>query len=506
VQEALRNGDCWLEYNYLIKEANRILKPDKFNSLQLIGDQLTRLIDDEELICRHYRELSVALPKIYKMEKSLARIFRHIRERSAGIPEYDDFEPELNNDQRIAAQNAFRFSISLMTGGAGTGKTYTIRSVIKVAERIGLNYELAAPTGKAAKRLEQSVGGDREAQTIHRLLKFDGKTYQKEAIETDLVIIDEISMVDVTLMYYLLRAIDYSRTRVLLVGDNNQLPPVGPGNVLRDLVDSQAIPTTELQQNIRQAGILKQNSKDILKGVVRTTTYYPHLGNRPPWRIIDCGYNPDQTKNCLIRLFKHVLTEEYGFNLLRDVQVLTPTKKREYPLGSFQLNVLLQRIIQKKLFGIDIPTSQKKPEFLPNDKIIQTKNDYGLEVMNGTLGIVIENDQKHGLVVDFDGDRFALSEEQERNIQLAYATTVHKMQGSEFPCAIVIIHNSHRLMHNRNLLYTAVTRAQHCVIVIGDKKTIQKCAENTNIHQRKTFLQYFLRSKDSNEGSGVYPF
>src|ERR1035441_9214912 len=223
-----------------------------------------------------------------------------------------------------------------MTGGAGSGKTFTVRSLIDACEDPCLTYALAAPTGKAAKRLEQSA--KRSAQTVHRLLGFNGHTFAKgpdDKIDVDFLVIDEVSMVDVPLMYRLFHAIDLDRTAVLLVGDHNQLPPVGPGNVLRDLVQSRAIPTTVLTKIIRQAGVLKENSTAILDGVVRPTCDEKVDGYRP-WYVVDNFTDREHVRLFLEKLFQEVLAERLGFDVLQDVQVLTPTHKG--PLGTVELN------------------------------------------------------------------------------------------------------------------------------------------------------------------------
>jgi exodeoxyribonuclease V alpha subunit len=359
VQAALDDGDCWVEYEDLLDRANALLVLDNLDSRELIERQLEDLIGAKRLVCCPYERLVVADPAIHEMEEFLAGIFRRAWEpnpnRPAGIPEDAYFGPPLNDDQRAAARNAFRFSISLMTGGAGTGKTFTIESVITAAEDLGLSYEMAAPTGKAAKRLEQSV--KRPAKTVHRLLGFNGKEFAKgpdDKLEADLLVIDEVSMVDVPLMYRLFRAIDLSRTAVLLVGDHNQLPPVGPGNVLRDLIQSRAIPTTVLTRIIRQAGVLKENSTAILEGEVRPTCNLK-IGEYRPWYVVNNFTDREHVRLFLEKLFTEVLAERLGFDLLQDVQVLTPTHKG--PLGTVELNILLQRLVQKKLLAWTCPKS-----------------------------------------------------------------------------------------------------------------------------------------------------
>jgi exodeoxyribonuclease V alpha subunit len=401
----------------------------------------------------------------------------------------------LNPEQRDAVRNALNFSISLMTGGAGSGKTYAVSTIASIAERLELKVVLAAPTGKAAKRLEEVVG--HEASTIHRLLGFNGHTYSRDAlnpIDTDILVVDEVSMMDVPLAWRLFQAVDRSRTAVVLVGDHNQLPPVGPGNLLRDLVRSMAIPTMVLTRIIRQAGVLKENSTAILTGEVRPTSD-SFVGARRPWYVIDKFADREDVRRMLLLLFEEVLQERLGYDLIREVQVLTPTHKG--PLGTVELNIELQRLLQHKLFGVDVPTVEAghRARPYPGDKVIQTKNDYELGVMNGAMGVVVDAMPDGGLSVDFDGRPVEIKGGSDAlgNIQLAYATSIHKVQGSEFPCAVVIAHKSHSFMHHRNLLYTAVTRAKESVIIVGDRWGIDNCAAKRQVDRRNTFLSFLLR-------------
>jgi exodeoxyribonuclease V alpha subunit len=502
IEAALDDGDCWVEYEELLDRANNLLVLDNLDSREMIERQLEELIAEKILVCAPHARLVVADPGIHRMETYLDIVFRRAREpnpnRARLIAGYVGFNQNLNTDQRAAACNAFAYRISLMTGGAGSGKTFTIRSLIDSCEQQSLSYALAAPTGKAAKRLEQSVG--RPAHTIHRLLGFNGTSFGRgpdNQLELQFLVIDEVSMVDVPLMFRLFQAIDLNRTSVFLVGDHNQLPPVGPGNVLRDLVLSKAIPTTVLSKIIRQAGVLKENSTAILSGEIRGTSE-EKIGGYRPWYVVDRFSERMKVQLFLEKLFADVIEERLGFDLLQDVQVLTPTHKG--PLGTVDLNILLQRIVQRKRFGITVPPIEpgRRPALFRGDKVIQTKNDYDLSVMNGALGFVVANDPKCGLTVDFEGRLVEIPKDtrKEQNLQLAYATSIHKMQGSEFPCALVIVHKSHAFMHHRNLLYTAVTRAQKSVILLGDKWGMENCAKVQKVDQRNTFLSFLFAESE----------
>jgi hypothetical protein len=403
------------------------------------------------------------------------------------------------------ARNALSYSISLMTGGAGSGKTYAVSTIVSIAERLERKVVLAAPTGKAAKRLEEVVG--HEASTIHRLLGFNGHSYARDAlnpVEADILVVDESSMIDIPLAWRLFQAIDRAKTAVVLVGDHNQLPPVGPGNLLRDLVKSRAIPTAVLTRIIRQAGVLKENSTAILSGEVRPTANV-QTGARRPWYVIDRFSDREDVRQMLLLLFEEVLAERLGYDLVRDVQVLTPTHKG--PLGTVDLNLALQRLLQKKLRGFEVPevAPGHRPAFYPGDKVIQTRNDYELGVMNGAMGCVVEATPQGALTVDFDGAvvEIEAGSDAASRLQLAYACSVHKVQGSEFPCAIVIAHKSHSFMHHRNLLYTAVTRAKESVILLGDRWGLDNCAARRQVDRRNTFLSFLARTGGARMSRGI---
>ncbi|MCZ2076070.1 MAG: AAA family ATPase [Bryobacterales bacterium] len=499
VLDSLDSGDCWVEHEDLLDRANTLLVMDTLDSREVIEVHLEALIAKGRLISQAFERLVVADPEIHRMEAELAVILQAGTAESphavANVDRLLDAEGgELNAEQRQAVRNALTYALSLMAGGAGSGKTYAVSTIASIAERLERKVVLAAPTGKAAKRLEEVVGI--EASTIHRLLGFNGHTYARDAlnpVEADILVIDEVSMVDVPLAWRLFQAIDRSRTAVVLVGDHNQLPPVGPGNLLRDLVRSAAIPTTILTRIIRQAGVLKENSTAILAGEVRPTSDV-QVGARRPWYVIDKFSDREDVRRILLLLFDEVLSDRLGYDLIRDVQVLTPTHKG--PLGTAELNVALQQLLQKRLYGLNVPPvdTNRRPPLYAGDKVIQTKNDYELGVMNGAMGVVLEVRSDGSLSIDFDGRPVEIDAGSDAigNIHLAYATSIHKVQGSEFPCAVVIAHKSHSFMHHRNLLYTAVTRAKESVIILGDRWGIDNCANKRQVDRRNTFLSFLL--------------
>ena len=502
VDDALDQGDCWVEYEDLLDRANELLVMDCLDSRERIEKHLDDLIDEKGLTCYSADcRFLVAKPFIRQMEEDLARVFAGGAKPSPCFGDKSDLQaevrrvaPRLNTRQLEAAVNAAAHSISLISGGAGSGKTFTIAAITRLCDEHDLRVVLCAPTGKAAKRIEEATG--REASTIHRLLGFNGKTYARDSqnpISADVVVVDEVSMIDVPLAWQLFHSIDLDRTSVVLVGDHNQLPPVGPGNILRDLIDSKVLPTTILDDIVRQAGILKENSMAILKGEVPKTPQRD-TSLRGAWYVCDQHTDADRVQRFVLDLFEHTLSEKLGFDILRDVQVLTPTHKG--PLGTVELNTKLQRLIQRKLWNHDVPPAQpgKRPKLLINDKVIQTRNNYDLGVMNGAMGIVRSVSVDGSLTIEFEDKMVHIEagSPHRGDIQLAYALTIHKSQGSEFPCSVVIAHKSHSFMHHRNLLYTGVTRASRTAIIVGDHWGIANCAKRVQVDARKTFLSLLL--------------
>jgi exodeoxyribonuclease V alpha subunit len=505
VDERVGEGDCWVDYMELIELANKVLVLDSDNSRTRIEDELDQLISADRLACESINgRLLVATVGLARMEQEIARILLH---QGGANPHDEDgalrrlallSSAGLNQGQREALYAAAGRNLVIISGQAGAGKTFLVSSICKIYDRMGKSVVLAAPTGKAAKRIEQVVG--RIAQTLHRLLGYNSREFElgprspttpaRRFIDADVVIIDEVSMMDVPIAFQLLGAIDFSRTAVVLVGDHNQLPPVGPGNLLRDLVDRRAVPTVVLDQVVRQAGILKENSNAVLAGEVRKTAPRDASG-RSPWIVVSKLTDTALTQQYILWLFESVIQEHLHFDLLRDVQLLTPQRKG--PLGADALNIELQRVLQKKLFGVDVPPvpEGRRRHLLLHDRVIQTRNNYDLQVMNGAVGIVTEVGPKAGqIVVQFE-DRaveYDPARSSSGDLQLAFATSIHKFQGSEIPCAVVVAHKSHSYMHHRNLLYTAVTRASQVAILVGDAWGMRECAAKVQVQQRRTFL------------------
>ncbi|MCP4680076.1 MAG: AAA family ATPase [Deltaproteobacteria bacterium] len=502
VKDALKRGHCFVEYFELIDSANEILIMDELDSREHIEQHLKGLVTCNRLAeFDKCERILVGLPHILSMERFLAAIFLkgkrdHPRYKSdpAWTRLCSDMEESLNTAQREAVVSALSHSITVISGGAGSGKTYTVAAIVAECSLRNLAVAMAAPTGKAAKRMEEMVG--HRAKTIHRLLEYGREGFRRSRenpLDMDVVIIDEFSMVDVELAFRLFDAIDLSRTSVVLVGDHNQLPPIGPGNILRDLIRNRVLTTVVLDRVMRQAGVLKKNCIWILHGQVEKSSARNKSGRRP-WMVVDEFSKENELQQFLISVFDEVIADKLKYDPLRDVQVLTPTHKG--PLGTKALNLRLQRLLQKKLWNFDVPALKpgRRPKLYLHDRVIQTKNDYEIDVMNGTVGIVDKIEAKGALVIDFDGRRVRIEPNTQniKNLELAYCMSIHKSQGSEYRCAIVVIHKSHSIQHHRNLFYTAVTRAKESAIVIGDRWGIRNCAKKKQVNNRNTFLPYIF--------------
>lgn len=385
--------------------------------------------------------------------------------------------------------------VSVITGGPGTGKTTLIRGLCHLAEKLNLKLLLAAPTGRAAKRMEETTG--HPAATIHRLLEYKFSEDEQalffersrlNPLETDILIIDEVSMVDVFLMASLLEAVE-SGTRLILIGDANQLASVGPGKVLHDVIDSGSIPTTNLLHIFRQSehSLIPENAARVIAGSREI-----HSDNQGDFFIMRTS-DTDETKAKLAQLITNRLPEYYGFDPVWDIQVLTPMRKG--PVGTHQLNELIQSLL------ID-PSRPDIRGFRVGDKIMQTKNDYtlawrdrqtfdqGVGVFNGDIGEVIEVDTRNRrLVVVFDKTReVEYTADNLNQLELAYAMTIHKSQGSEFPCVIIVLGYVPGILNNRNVIYTGITRARQLLIVLGSMNSLYQMIEHVDSFERNTYL------------------
>ena len=480
VKESINSGNTWIEASTLLKDAEKLLIMDTFDSMERIKSEAFKLIEEETLVnvqtagknCITYKWMHNAEAVIHDTFTQTEFVRKPI---DIDIPD------GLTDGQRDAFIKAFEWPYSIISGGAGTGKTHVVGQIVTAMQQIGKGVILAAPTGKAARRMSELLmeryGQNVGASTIHRLLGYNGTEFLEDEVPGDTIILDEFSMVDVELFFALLSRMKPEQ-RLILVGDHNQLPSVGPGSILRDLISYDEIPATILDQVMRQAGILKTNSMAVLEGKVGKTDE-----NVAEWIVFD-QYGMAETMALPLRdmVMQHIPTQ-FDIDIFTDLQVITPTHKGA--VGTKGLNDLFQ-----KAFNEATPSRKdsKLKGFHVGDKVMQTKNDYNLGIMNGTQGLVTSIGDK-SMEVDFFGvEKIEISESKQfDNLRLSYAITCHKAQGSEWPVVIVVLHKSH-FFADRNWLYTAVTRASKTCIIMGDVWGIRQAARKDSAERRNTFL------------------
>ena len=523
--QASGEGHIYLPKEELFSRASGLLGVDS----SYMEKHLMDMVVDRKLILKETEDGAVVYPtRYYYLELNSARM---LCELNILCPEDEEMmekrinriEKEtgtrLDEMQKQAVAAAASHGLFILTGGPGTGKTTTINTIIRYFEEEGAELRLAAPTGRAAKRMTEATGY--EAQTIHRLLELNGMPEEEQEgravhfdrnsenpLEADVIIIDEMSMVDIALMHSLLLAVT-AGTRLILVGDENQLPSVGPGNVLRDIIRSGCFPVVELKKIFRQASEsdIVVNAHKINRGEQVT------INNKSRDFFFLKRYDADIIIRVVIALIQEKLPR-YVDAKPYEIQVLTPMRKGL--LGVERLNQILQRYLN--------PPDEKKKEkeigqrlFREGDKVMQVKNNYQLEweilgrykipvdkgvgVFNGDTGIMTEiNEFAETATVEFeDGRQAEYSFKQLEELELAYAVTIHKSQGSEYPAVILPILSGPRMLMYRNLLYTAVTRARKCVTVVGSETTFAEMIRNEKQQQRYSSLDRRIRELDESE-------
>ena len=524
--QAVGEGHCYLPLDLLLRRASELLGVSEEN----IRPQVDNLIMDRKLVAKGE---AVFASSYYYAELNCANMLRNLNipmVEAENLPSQDaairkrlermaeNLSMELDELQLKAVEESIKNGLFILSGGPGTGKTTTINMIIRFFESEGMDIFLAAPTGRAAKRMTEATGF--EAKTIHRLLELNSalseddtrkanfERNQENPLEADVVIIDEMSMVDIQLFQALLKAI-LPGTRLILVGDENQLPSVGPGNVLRDIIRSGCFSVVELKKIFRQASEsdIVVNAHKINRGEQVT------INNKSRDFFFLKRYDADIIIRVVIALIQEKLPR-YVDAKPYEIQVLTPMRKGL--LGVERLNQILQRYLN--------PPDEKKKEkeigqrlFREGDKVMQVKNNYQLEweilgrykipvdkgvgVFNGDTGIMTEiNEFAETATVEFeDGRQAQYSFKQLEELELAYAVTIHKSQGSEYPAVILPILSGPRMLMNRNLLYTAVTRARKCVTVVGSENTFAEMIRNEKQQQRYSSLDRRIRELDEAE-------
>ncbi len=394
---------------------------------------------------------------------------------------------QLAEQQRKAVERSLIDKVHIITGGPGTGKSTITRVILLISQQLTRKIKLAAPTGRAAKRLSEITGA--KASTIHSLLEYDFsiggfRRNRDNPLDCDLLIVDEASMVDTALMYSLLKAIP-DTARLLLVGDVDQLPSVGPGSVLSDLIDSGRVPVTRLAEIFRQAAhsLIITNAHRVNAG------RFPDISNPKQGDFFFLPEeDPEKIADLIVNLIDTRLPKAYGFDPFDDIQVLAPMNRGT--LGNRALNELLQR----KLNPSYEPLIKMGRRFHTDDKVMQLRNNYDKDVYNGDIGRIRRIDtSEQELVVAFDDREVSYDFTDIDQLSLAYSVSVHKYQGSECPCVIIPLHTSHYMMLYRNLLYTAITRGKKLVIIIGPKKALYMAVKNDKSMKRFTGLRERLR-------------
>jgi len=399
---------------------------------------------------------------------------------------------ELHTDQRSAVLGLLAEPVGLLTGGPGVGKTTIIRLVVDLAMAAGAKVALASPTGRAAKRLAEATGHD--ASTIHRLLGWDphkrGFQHDHDSpLEADLIVVDEISMLDVVLAYHHAQAVS-PKTRLVLVGDPDQLPSVGPGNVLSDLLTSGVVPVHRLTEIFRQGAgsLIVHNAHRVLAGELPVL---PEAGDRSRDFYFFPAEDPEECAELLVDVVTKRIPDAFGHDWMEDVQVLAPIYK-----GACGVDILNTRLREAQgLGGTQLERGDKV--WRVGDRVIQTRNDYEKEVFNGDLGRIIEADAKDGLVVRFPERDAGYALAELGDLSPAYAITVHRSQGGEYPVVVMPMVTQHHVMLQRNLLYTAITRARALVVVVGSRRAMERAINNTEQAERTSYLAERLRALGS---------
>jgi exodeoxyribonuclease V alpha subunit len=494
--ELTASGHCAYIRNDLLSRTGELLEID----LEIIERAMAHSIENKRLIQRTDqlgRDL-VYLPKLYYAEIDLAKKLQALSMEKHPCPPIDFDKAlewvenknsiELAPAQRSALKTAVSSKVMVITGGPGVGKTTLVNSVLMVLKAKKMRVALCAPTGRAAKRMAETTG--MEARTIHRLLQYNPGTggfihKRDHPLECDVLIIDESSMVDVVLASQLIDAVPL-HAAVVIVGDADQLPSVGPGRVLQDIIRSNTIAVGHLDEVFRQAATSRiiTNAHRINRGQMPE---FPEGGEFGDCYFVEAE-DPDKALKLIGKMVRESIPRKFHFNPMDDIQVLTPMQKGE--LGARNLNQTLQQLLN--------PHNDEVERFgniyRKGDKVMQTENDYDKDVYNGDIGRIAEIDAEASeLQVDFDGRRVVYDFRELDELVLSYAITIHKSQGSEYPCVLIPLHTQHYVLLQRSLIYTAVTRAKKLVILLGTKKALNLAVTRAESQERTTTLAERLK-------------
>jgi exodeoxyribonuclease V alpha subunit len=496
--EAIEEGHCGLPVEELVPLTEKLLEIPA----ELVETALHLELDDGAVVADDLEgRRCVFLAALYRAEREIAG---KLKAFAAGKPRWPPIDMDkaipwveqrtklaLADSQRAALRVALVSNVMVITGGPGVGKTTLVNSLLKVLIAKAVSIALCAPTGRAAKRLSESTG--LEAKTIHRLLDTDPRTgtfrrNEEEPLDCDLLVIDETSMVDVPLMRAVLRALP-ERAALLLVGDVDQLPSVGPGQVLADVIASGAVPVVRLTEVFRQAA----ESRIIVNAHRINHGLMPDLAasESGDFYFVDAA-DAEEGVRKLLAIVRERIPKRFGLDAIRDIQVLCPMNRGG--LGARSLNIELQKALN--LPG-EIHIDRFGWTFCPGDKVMQVENDYDKEVYNGDLGVVSRIEMEEGdLGVDFEGREVTYGVGELDELVLAYATTIHKSQGSEYPAVVIPLTTQHYPMLQRNLLYTGVTRGKRLVVLVGQRKALAIAVKGSRAGRRWSKLREWLISSD----------
>jgi len=489
LNELSNDGHVYAVADQLVNSAKTLLEADE----EPIRQAMEEMINAEELILE---EDAIYLPPFYYSEKGTARkllglmggVSKTLFEGSLDIKAIEKTSGIEYDDVQIAAiKQAVQSKVMVLTGGPGTGKTTTTQGIIAAYKTAGLRILLAAPTGRAAKRMSEATG--MEAKTIHRLLEYnpqDGyKRNEENPLEGDALIVDECSMIDIMLMYNLMKAVPQGM-RLVFVGDIDQLPSVGAGNVLRDIIDSEKIPVIRLTRIFRQA----QTSRIVMSAHAINQGRFPDISNG---RQTDFFFikqdDPEAVAKEIVNLVKNRLSKAYN-QPFSNIQVLTPMQRSV--VGAANLNLMLQQSLNTNEKGI----SRGGFTYKQGDRVMQIRNNYDKSVFNGDIGVVEKVDlEDRTILVNFDDHIVEYEASELDEITLAYATTIHKSQGSEYPIVVIPVLMTHFVMLQRNLIYTGITRAKKICVLIGQTKALAYAIRNLTVSKRNTKLKERLRGE-----------
>jgi exodeoxyribonuclease V alpha subunit len=496
LQQLSEDGHVYYPCDPLIERCREVLQTERGVIVRALGNIAGDgriVIEDRKDGENGYGNGAVYLSRLHLSETGIAAHLRTLIRTPKSIREIDaaravDWVQKglaviLAEKQIEALRCAIGNKVMVITGGPGTGKTTIINAVLRIFSKLGLRIMLAAPTGRASKRMSEATG--QAAKTIHRLLEYSiqkggFQRNDEHPLECDLLIVDEASMIDTVLMHHLLKAVPPKAT-FIMVGDVNQLPSVGPGNVLKDVILSGAVPVVELNEIFRQAreGLIVVNAHKINNGVI------PSL--KPTGPLDDFYFieqeDPEEVLKIIVNLVKERIPHRFGLDPVEDIQVLTPMHKGR--VGAGNLNLELQKALNPSRHEL----VRGNTNFRVNDKVMQIKNNYDKEVFNGDLGRITRIDpENHEMLISFDGHLIPYGYTDLDEIMLAYAVSVHKSQGSEYPAVIIPVLAQHFVLLQRNLIYTGVTRARKLVVMVGTRKALAIGVRNNRTEKRYTRL------------------